>query len=107
MEPQIDQTHPYKVIVSDNFHHMDKGEEYTLGEFCTCEAAITACKRIVDDYLLSTYKPIMSAEELWKLYTSFGDSAFIVSAGQRCRFSSWDYAQERCAELCRSKGAET
>ena len=107
MEPQIKQTHSYTVIVSDNFHHRDESAEYALGEFGTCDAAITACKRIVDDYLLSTYKPCMAAEELWRLYTSFGDDAFIVSAGgEQCRFSAWDYARKRCAELCRGKDAE-
>ena len=96
--------HKYVVIVDDNFHHMDEGEQYELGEFESCEAAIAACKKVVDDFLISTLKPHHSYEELWKLYTAFGDDAFIANPDRDCRFSGWDYARERCRELTQGKG---
>ena len=89
----------YTVFIDDNFHHMDEGEQYKLGDFDTCEAAIAACKQIVDDFLLSTLQPPMSHDELWSLYTTFGDDAFIIPRDPNCRFSAWDYAKQRCQAL--------
>lgn len=94
----------YTVIVEDNFHHMDGAEEYELGKFDSCEAAIAACKKIVDDFLLSSLGSPRSRGELWELFTTFGDSAFLLTADQDCKFSAWNYARERCAELTRSSG---
>ena len=34
----------YKVMVDDNFHHMDEDERYQHGVFLTAEEAISACK---------------------------------------------------------------
>jgi hypothetical protein len=97
--------HVYRVLVDDNFHYMDASERYELryeqGGFDSCEDAIAACKKIVDDFLLSSHKPPMIWEELWELYTAFGDDPFIVPYNADCSFSAWDYAKERCKELCR------
>jgi hypothetical protein len=90
----------YQVFVSDNFHYMDESEIYLDSSYPTCEAAVLACKKIVDDFLRSTYKPGMTATELWKLYTTFGDDAFIMPPpGARCPFSGWDYAREQCRQM--------
>ena len=94
----------YVVIVDDNFHHMENGERYKLGEFDTCEAAIAACKKVVDEFLLPVYEPHHTQEVLWKLYTAFGDDAYIVTEDPTCRFSGWNYAKERCKELAESNG---
>jgi hypothetical protein len=96
----VEQTHRYKVRVSDNFHYMDEEEVYDLAEFDSCEAAMAACRKVIDDFLLSTYKPRMSADELWSLYTTFGDDAYILSRDTQCRFSGWTYAKQRCQEVC-------
>ena len=91
----------YTVLVDDNAHYMDESERYKLGEFATAEAALAAARRLVDDELNSHYQPGMAAAELFALYTSFGVDPFIVSDDVDCRFSAWDYARERCQELCR------
>ena len=95
-----ERSHTYKVIVDDNFHHMENGEQYEYAELSSCAEAIAACKKIVDEFLLPAYKPGMVAEELWALYTAFGDDAFIVTEDTQCRFSGWEYARRRCEELC-------
>ena len=95
------QAHSYVVMVEDNFHHMDEEERYRLGEFDGCAAAVTACKKVVDDYLLDAYEPGMTFDQLWSLYTGFGDDPFIVTTDKLCRFSGWYYARQRCEELCR------
>jgi hypothetical protein len=93
----------FQVFISDNFHYMDEGESYLQDSYPTCEAAIQACKKIVDDFLRSTYKPGMTGTELWELYTAFGDDAFIMSPpGTRCPFSAWDYARDQCTRLSTS-----
>ncbi len=90
----------YQVLVDDNFHYMDEEERTEHGEFETLEAAIAACRRIVDDFLLSNCKPGMSADGLYQYYTGFGTDPFIVGGEVRCDFSAWDYARRRCNEIC-------
>jgi hypothetical protein len=88
-------------MVDDNAHYMDASERRRLAAFDTCAAAIAACQRLVDDYLRSAYRPGMTAETLWADYTRFGDDPFIVTTDERCSFSAWDYARQRCEALCR------
>jgi hypothetical protein len=90
----------YKIYVDDNFHYMDESERYLKGAYETAEAAIGAVKAIVDAELKSYYKPDMPAHELYALYKHFGEDPFIVSEGRDCTFSAWDYARERCQQIC-------
>jgi hypothetical protein len=93
---------PYTVWVYDNYHYMDQDDgPYRLGDFDTCEDAVAACKRMLDDFLQVNHKPGMLAEQLWGIYTAFGDDPGVISPGNDCRFSAWDYAKQRCEELCR------
>ena len=89
----------YRVTIDDNFHYMDESARLDHGEFETLDAAIEACKKIVDEYLASAYKPGMSAAELNASYTMFGEDPWI-SGAQGIPFSAWDYARQRCAEIC-------
>lgn len=91
----------YVVFVDDNFHYMDESERYKLGEFETAEAAETACRRIVNEFLLQNHKPGCSAEELYELYTMFGEDPFIIGKPE-CHFSAWNYAKQRAEEICRA-----
>ncbi|MBX7246076.1 MAG: hypothetical protein K1X53_11305 [Candidatus Sumerlaeaceae bacterium] len=91
----------YQVFVDDNFHYMDEDERYLLGEFETGSEAIAASQRIVDEFLHSTHRPGMAAEELYRSYTMFGEDPFIVSNSlDRVGFSAWGYAKERCQQIC-------
>ena len=103
---------PYIVEVDDNFHYMDESERYTLGEFWTAEAALSAAKALVDDYLTSIHKDGMTAEEMFDHYTGFGEDPHIVhvevealedseSEDEDVDFSAWDYARERSQALCK------
>jgi hypothetical protein len=92
-------SHKYTVLVDDNFHFMDRRERYKLGEFDDCQGAVTACKEVVDRYLLEALKPGITAEQLWRSYASFGEDPFIIGPDEQCRFSAWDYARQRCSEL--------
>jgi len=90
----------YAVYVDDNFHFMDESERYKLGDFETCEEAIAACKKIVDDFLEKGYKKGMSFKELYEGYVGFGEDPFVFSDDETCFFSAWTYAKRRCLELC-------
>lgn len=92
----------YKILVYDNFHYMDASESYEAGSYGTAEEAIAAAKKIVDNFLLAEYRSRMKAAELFKQYTSFGDDPHIASSdGHSVAFSAWQYAERRCAEICR------
>jgi hypothetical protein len=52
----------------------------------------------VDDYLKQAYSPRMSAEALYGSYKMFGEDPSI--AGADIAFSAWEYAKERCAQIC-------
>jgi hypothetical protein len=94
---------PYRVLVDDNFHYMDESERYELGPFATLAEALAASCRIVDEFLLSAYKPGMTAEQLYVGYTGFGEDPFIIpdaSEETAVEFSAWDYAKRRCEVMC-------
>ena len=88
----------YTVYVDDNYHHLDESERYTLGEFSSCAEAVAACQEIVDEFLESSFRPSMTAKELYEAYVGFGEDPFIVPADEK--FSAWDYAKRRCHEIC-------
>ena len=91
----------FSVFIDDNFNYMDEDARYKLGDFDTLEEAIDTCKKIVDDFLLENYKPGMRAAELSSLYVNFGEDPFIIGQGtQGVLFSAWNYAGERCREIC-------
>ncbi len=91
----------YKVCVDDNFHYQDESERFTHGEYETAEQAIQIAKEITDESLKFLYKKGMSSEDLYQQYTMMGDDPFIISDDRDCRFSAWNYAKERCDEICR------
>lgn len=89
----------YLVMVDDNFHYMDESERHTHAAYDTCEAAVAACRRIVDEFLARSHRSGMTAGELYDQYSSFGEDPFIAGdAGGK--FSAHDYAKQRCAEIC-------
>jgi hypothetical protein len=97
---RILQSMSYTVLVDDNFHYMDADERYTLGEFESVDAAIIACKEIVDDYLRSALEPGMTGGQLYLSYVLFGEDPYIAGTDPTTRFSAWNYAKQRSGELC-------
>ena len=92
---------PFTVRIRENSHYMDESEAYEHGRFATYAEAETACRKIVDEYLKSARMPGMSADDLFRSYTTFGEDPAIDGAGPNGeRFSAWDYARRRCDELC-------
>ena len=95
--------HRLTVFVNDNYHYQDEDERYQLGEFETLGDAISACKRLVDEYLDEAREDgassIVSAEDLYRSYTMFGPDPFVVGAAEYVPFSAWEYAKQRCQDI--------
>jgi hypothetical protein len=91
----------YQVVVDDNFHYMDESERYTHGEYEASEMALGVAKALVDADLNSLYRTGMTADELYRQYTTFGSDPRILSEDESCHFSAWSYAQERCQDICK------
>jgi len=77
------QSKKYEAYVDDNFHFMDENERYKLGDFGTCEEAIAACMKIVDEFLEEGYEKGMSFKELYEGYIGFGEDPFIISDDEK------------------------
>ena len=90
----------YAIYVDDHAHYADESRRRALGHFDSRGAALAAAKRIVDAYLEQAHEPGMSADALFRSYTTFGKDPFILSDDADCTFSAWDYARERCRQLC-------
>ena len=105
----------YTVLVNDNFHYMNETELLTEGEFDTEEAAIARAQEIVDKCLADLYsklskhqKPgsVLTFDELYGQYKSFGEDPFVVTEDSTVCFSGWNYAKERCAEIITSSNPD-
>ena len=79
----------------------DSDDKYLLGEFDSCEKAILACKKIIDDFLLGAYSTRkQTANELYLQFVMFGEDPYIISdTSNSCSFSSRSYAKQRCIEI--------
>ena len=93
----------YVVGVDDNFHYRDQDASWTRGRFDDVEAAVAASRQIVDRWLEEAYEPGMTADALLRSYKMFGEDPFVVAVGGAppCKFSAWEYARERAAEIVR------
>lgn len=89
----------YMVWVDDAIRRRDENYTYKLGDFPTCEQAISACKSFVDNFLLAHHKPGMTANQLYDYYLANAEDPYISSTGVTCRFSAEEYAKQRCSEL--------
>lgn len=92
----------FKVFIDDKFHSMDESERILHGEYDSYETAVSVCKEIVDECLEQNFKPGVTSEGLYAWYKGMGDDPFILPGRSSGAFSAWDYAKEKCSELCRA-----
>jgi hypothetical protein len=99
-------TSSYKVMVDDNFHYMEEDERREHGSYSTLEDAISTCKGLVDRSLAASYRPGMTAAELFEHYASFGDDPVIVAEGRgkRASCSRPMTMRERVEAICSVRG---
>jgi len=98
---------PWKVLVDDNFHHGETSQTPVAG-FDTCGEAIAYCKSRMDNWLQGAFKPGMDPEALFQSYTTYGEDPWILGGklNDPVPFRAWDYARERCREICREGDAQ-
>jgi hypothetical protein len=98
---------PWKVLVDDNFHYGETSHT-PVASFDTLEEAIAECRSRVDDWLRVELKPGMDAATLYEHYTIYGEDPWILGGklNDPVPFCAWDYAKERCKELCREDRRE-
>ena len=94
----------FELFIDDNYHYTDEQSRHRVGLFASYQEALSKAKAIVDQCLERSHQPGMTSDELFQGYAGFGEDPFILPAGEPC-FSAWDYARERCAELCRDEDA--
>jgi hypothetical protein len=92
----------YRVWVDENSHYQDPESRWTLGTFDTADAALAACRKMVDDDLMNLHRPGMAADALLAGYRALGDDPFVVpiSGAAAVEFSAWTYAEEMCRAIC-------
>jgi hypothetical protein len=91
----------YSVYVDDNYDLPPDDERYKLGDFATLQAAVAACKGMVDEFLNGQAAPERTAAERYKQYTQFGPDPFILTEDPDVGpppFSAWDYAKQQCQQ---------
>jgi hypothetical protein len=81
---------------------MDPEERVSRGSFATAEEALAECRRIVDACLEADRAEGHSADELYTRYQHFGEDPWIAPRGDAApvEFSAWEYAKQRCREIC-------
>ncbi len=101
-----DASKQFVVKVDDNFRYQDDEASYTLGAFVSLDAAISACKKIVDEYLANNLKLGMTAAELYDSYVEYGEDPYILTPEMdgSVPFSAWDYAKAKAEAMCANPG---
>lgn len=92
----------FKVYIEENSHFDDESGRIKIGEFENSDDALDLCRKIVDDFLILNSKDEITADELYQIYTMFGEDAFIVGEPSPY-FSARQYAKMRCGEICSPK----
>ncbi|MDX1631942.1 MAG: hypothetical protein R3234_08785, partial [Thermoanaerobaculia bacterium] len=94
----------YTVWAHHPFHLSGEAEKYRVGTFGACDEALETCRRVVEEFLESSYQDGMSAEHLMAEYEASGPDPYIEPRGEGCLFRARAWARERVAEICAPGG---
>ena len=93
---------PYFVEAYSPFNPVGQQLQH-LGEFDEQREAITAAKKLIDDFLLQEFKSGMDADALFGHYRTFGQMPCVLRSDGKTigntGFSALDYAKTRSAEI--------
>lgn len=81
----------------------DAAEVVHVGEFEAKHLAVACAKRAIDAFLLREYQDGMTADQLFKHYTTRGEYPCIFRDGDatlNVPFSHLKYAMDRCDDVC-------
>lgn len=94
----------YAVWAHHSFHLSGEAEKYLVGRFDSCDEALEACRRLVEEFLESSYQEEMSPETLMEEYEASGPDPYIEPRREECVFRAREWARERAAEVCAPTG---
>ncbi len=72
----------FAVLIIDNFH-MDPKEDYVIEGFPTKELAVEFARRWVRESLEENRKKAKTAEEIRKMWRTFGENAVVINGNYR------------------------
>ena len=92
----------FQIFIADNWNYHESSR-VPVASFDTLAEAIAECQSRVDADLRGLRTPDMDPRALFDTYTTYGEDPWIL--GEKLNdpvpFSAWDYARERCKEICR------
>ncbi len=90
-------------------HNQPSSQVRHIGNFKTLPIAIAASKRVIDQFLLREYTPGTTAKVLFAVYQNLGEFPYIFRDDDKTfnvpGFNHFQYALERCHEICEGKKA--
>jgi len=92
------------VILANNVNEAND-QVRRFGEYKTLDDAVSAAKRLVDDFLMREFKPGILPSMLFASYQNFGEVPYIFSDEDDktmnvSAFNHFQYALARCSEIC-------
>jgi hypothetical protein len=95
-------------LVEGVVNYLQPGSEVRrIGEYGTAEEAIATARKIVDDFLRSSFTPGMDAKSLYSLYKAKGEYPFVFQDSEKTvnvpGFEHSHYARDSAAEFCDGK----
>lgn len=72
----------FAVLIIDNFH-MDPEEDYVIDGFPTIELAVEFARRWVRESVEESRKKSKTAEEMKKMWRTFGENAVVLDGNYR------------------------
>lgn len=93
---------PFQIFIADNWDYHESSR-VPVASCDTLAEAIAECQSRVDADLRGLRKPGMEPQALFEAYTTYGEDPWILGGklNDPVPFSAWDYARERCKEICR------
>jgi hypothetical protein len=89
-----------RLYLEENSHYGDPDERRCVAEFATQQAALSAARDHLDSNLRQLWSAGNSAQQLLEKWSLFGEDVFLVPESADSHFCAWDYARQRCQELC-------
>ncbi|MBS1809398.1 MAG: hypothetical protein JST84_14665 [Acidobacteria bacterium] len=88
-----------KLFVQDQNEYGDPAAGREVGAFATRAEALRAAQARVDECLREFHAAGISAEELLRQWSLFGEDVFLLPDEDAQPFSAMDYARLRCHEI--------
>lgn len=89
----------YKVYVDDNCHFMNEDERYLQGTYDSFEKAVTAARKVIDDFFAGVDIGKLTEEQLFSGWSHYGDNPFIVTDDKRSNCDKVESLKTALAEL--------